>query len=78
MFAQLRTANALGIIISSALLSLATLQATFAVVIGVMTSVMVVTGLVFTTAWVNARRRRLAREAAERRAHEDLVPAPRP
>ncbi|MDN5821010.1 MAG: MFS transporter [Brachybacterium sp.] len=78
VFAQLRTANALGIIISSALLSLATLQATFAVVIGVMTSVMVVTGLVFTAAWVNARRRRLAREAAEQRAHEDLIPAPRP
>src|SRR5699024_6432901 len=73
VFAQLRTANALGIITSSALLSLGTLQTTFTVVIGVMTTVMVVTGLVFTAAWVNARRRRLAREAAEQRAHEALA-----
>lgn len=73
VFAQLRTANALGIITSSALLSLATLQVTFAVVIGVMAAVLVVTGLVFTSAWVNARRRRLAREAAEQRAHEALA-----
>lgn len=73
VFAQLRTANALGIITSSALLSLATLQVTFAVVIGVMAAVLVATGLVFTSAWVNARRRRLAREAAEQRAHEALA-----
>ncbi|MGO1285149.1 MAG: MFS transporter [Brachybacterium sp.] len=74
VFAQLRTANALGIITSSALLSLGTLQTTFTVVIGVMTTVMIVTGLVFTAAWVNARRRRLAREAAEQRAREGLSP----
>ena len=78
VFAQLRTANALGIITASGLLSLATLQVTFTVVIGVMTSVMVVTGMVFTVAWVDARRRRLAREAAEQRAHaaEELARHP--
>jgi len=76
VFAQLRTANALGIITSSALLSLASLQVTFTVVIALMTAVMVVAGLVFTTGWVAARRRRLAREVAERRAHEDSSPAP--
>ncbi|WP_299300793.1 MFS transporter [uncultured Brachybacterium sp.] len=70
VFAQLRTANALGIITSSALLSLVSLQVTFTVVMALMTAVMVVAGLVFTAGWVKARRRRLAREAAEGRAHE--------
>lgn len=77
VFAQLRTANALGIITSSALLSLVSLQMTFTVVITLMTAVMVVAGLVFTAGWVAARRRRLAREAAEGRAHSaaDSTPA---
>ena len=75
VFAQLRTANALGIITSSALLSLASLQTTFLVVIALMTVVLLVTGVVFTAGWVAARRRRLAREAAERRAHEGYDPA---
>jgi MFS transporter, DHA1 family, inner membrane transport protein len=70
VFAQLRTANALGIITSSALLSLAPLQTTFTVVIALMTTVLVVAGAVFTVGWVKVRRRRLAREAAERRARE--------
>lgn len=77
VFAQLRTANALGIITSSALLSLVSLPMTFTVVITLMTAVMVVAGLVFTAGWVAARRRRLAREAAEGRAHSaaDSTPA---
>lgn len=77
VFAQLRTANALGIITSSALLSLVSLKMTFTVVITLMTAVMVVAGLVFTAGWVAARRRRLAREAAEGRAHSaaDSTPA---
>lgn len=69
VFALLRTANALGIITSSALISLVSLGATFTVVIAVMAVVLVVTGAVFTRAWVAVRRRRLAREAAEARAH---------
>lgn len=78
VFAQLRTANALGIITSSALLSLAPLQTTFTVVIALMTTVLVVAGVVFTAGWVKVRRQRLAREAAERRAREaaPTVPAP--
>lgn len=68
VFAQLRTANALGIITSSALLSLAPLHTTFTVVIALMTTVMVLAGIVFTAGWVQVRRRRLAREAAEARA----------
>ena len=69
VFALLRTANALGIITSSALISLVSLGATFTAVIAVMSVVLVVTGAVFTSAWVAVRRRRLAREAAEARAH---------
>lgn len=75
VFALLRTANALGIITSSALISLVSLQATFTVVITVMAAVLVVTGSVFTSGWVGARRRRLAREAAEARAHGDAAEA---
>ena len=78
VFAQLRTANALGIITSSALLSLVSLQLTFLVVIALMTVVLAVTGSVFTAGRVQVRRRRLARDAAERRAHEDSTPAPAP
>lgn len=78
VFAQLRTANALGIITSSALLSLVSLQLTFLVVIAVMMVVLAVTGSVFTVGWVQVRRRRLARDAAERRAHEGSSPAPAP
>ena len=73
MFALLRTANALGIITSSALISLVSLQATFTVVIAVMAVVLAVTGAVFTSGWVKARRRRLAREAAEARAHGEAA-----
>jgi len=69
VFALLRTANALGIITSSALISMVSMDATFTVVITAMSVVLVVTGLVFTAAWVEVRRRRLAREAAEARAH---------
>ena len=68
VFAQLRTANALGIITSSALLSLASLQTTFTVVIALMTTVLLLAALVFTAGWVQARRRRIARDAAEQRA----------
>ena len=75
VFALLRTANALGIITSSALISLVSLQATFTVVITVMTGVLVVTGVVFTSAWVAFRRRRLARVAAEARAHGHAIGA---
>ena len=75
VFAQLRTANALGIITSSALLSLASLQVTYMVVLALITTVLIVAGAVFTAAWVRARQRRLAREAAERRAHDASVPA---
>ena len=73
VFAQLRTANALGVITSSALLSLASLEVTFLVVLAVMAAVLAVTGSVFTAGWVTVRRRRLAREAAERRAHDEPV-----
>ena len=73
VFALLRTANALGIITSSALISLVSLQATFTVVIAVMAVVLAVTGAVFTSGWVKARRRRLAREAAEARAHGEAA-----
>ena len=73
VFALLRTANALGIITSSALISLVSLQATFTVVISVMVVVLAVTGAVFTSGWVKARRRRLAREAAEARAHGEAA-----
>ena len=68
VFAQLRTANALGIITSSALLSLASLQTTFTVVIALMTTVLLLAALVFTAGWVQARRRGIARDAAEQRA----------
>ncbi|MDN6328741.1 MAG: MFS transporter [Brachybacterium sp.] len=78
VFAQLRTANALGIITSSALLSLTSLQVTYLVVLALMTTVLLVAGVVFTVAWVKARRQRLAREAAERRAHQASEPAPAP
>ena len=78
VFAQLRTANALGIITSSALLALAPLEITFLVVMSVMTVVLLVAGAVFTAAWVKARRQRLAREAAERRAREAVAPPPPP
>ncbi len=71
VFALLRTANALGIITSSALISLVSLEATFAVVIAVMAAVLLVTGAVFTVGWVEARRRRLAREAAALREHAE-------
>lgn len=71
VFALLRTASALGIITSSALISLVSLPATFAVVITMMTVVLLLAGSVFTTAWVQARRRRLAREAD---ALRDLKP----
>ena len=71
VFALLRTASALGIITSSALISLVSLPATFAVVITMMTVVLLLAGSVFTTAWVQARRRRLAREAD---ALRDLEP----
>ncbi|GAA1487862.1 MFS transporter [Brachybacterium sacelli] len=67
VFAQLRTANALGIITSSALISLVSLQATYAVVIALMTVVLAAAGSVFTVGWVRARRRSIAREAAARR-----------
>lgn len=73
VFALLRTANALGIITSSALISLVSLEATFTVVIAVMAVVLAVTGAVFTSGWVKARRRRLAREAAEARAHGEAA-----
>jgi predicted MFS family arabinose efflux permease len=73
VFALLRTANALGIITSSALISLVSLQATFTVVIAVMAVVLTLTGAVFTRGWVAARRRRLAREAAEARAHGEAA-----
>src|SRR5699024_121113 len=55
VFAQLRTANALGIITSSALLSLASLQTTFTVVIALITTVLLLAALVFTAGWVQAR-----------------------
>src|SRR5699024_2330228 len=60
----------------SALLSMASLEVTYMVVLALITAVLVVGGGVFTAAWVRARQRRLAREAAERRAHEAAVPAP--
>ncbi|WP_422116610.1 MFS transporter [Brachybacterium sp. UNK5269] len=71
VFALLRTANALGIITSSAVISLVSLEATFAVVIAVMAVVLLVTGAVFTAGWVEVRRRRLVREAAARRAQDE-------
>ncbi|MFC7463102.1 MFS transporter [Brachybacterium sp. GCM10030252] len=67
VFAQLRTANALGIITSSGLISLVSLQATFTVVITVMTGVMLMAGGVFTAAWLHGRRARAARESEDRR-----------
>jgi MFS family permease len=76
VFALLRTSNALGIITSSALISLVSLQATFAVVITVMGAVLSVTGAVFTSGWVAARRRRLAREAEAARAGAQPRPCP--
>lgn len=58
VFALLRTANALGIITSSGLIALASLGATFAVVLGMMSLAILVTGSVFTAARLHARRLR--------------------
>ena len=65
VFALLRTANALGIITSSGLIALVSLGATFAVVLTMMSTAILVTGTVFTAARLHARRLRLQREAAE-------------
>lgn len=72
VFAQLRTASALGIILSSALISLVSLEATFTVVIALMGAVLLLAGGVFTRAWVQGRRRRLAREADALRGADAL------
>ena len=72
VFALLRTFNALGIITSSALISLATLQATFTVVISVMLLVLIAAGLTFTRARLRARRRRGQYASTHERAeHSD-------
>ncbi|WP_114854454.1 MFS transporter [Brachybacterium sp. YJGR34] len=64
VFAQLRTANALGIITSSALISAASVEVALLVVMTVMAIVLVVVGGVFTAGWVQVRRLRAAHEDA--------------
>ena len=72
VFALLRTFNALGIITSSALISLATLQATFTVVISVMLFVLTAAGLTFTRARLRSRRDRVQCASPHERAeHSD-------
>ncbi|UEJ81914.1 MFS transporter [Brachybacterium halotolerans subsp. kimchii] len=75
VFALLRTANALGIITSSALISLASLTATFSVVLALMSMAILVIGCVFAAARLHARRLRRERgrtEDAPRRERIDV------
>lgn len=65
VFALLRTANALGIITSSGLIALVSLGATFAVVLGMMSVAILVTGSVFTAARLHAHRLRELRAAPD-------------
>lgn len=65
VFAILRTANALGIITSSALIALVTLQVTFTVVIAMMVLAIAVMTAVFTAARLHARRLRREREQTD-------------
>lgn len=63
VFALLRTANALGIITSSGLIALVSLDATFAVVLAMMSTAILAAGSVFTAARLHARRLRRMRES---------------
>lgn len=73
VFALLRTANALGIITSSALIALASLGTTFAVVLAMMSVAIVIIGSVFTAARVHARRLRRGRDAAHEGPRRERV-----
>ncbi|MDN5688706.1 MAG: MFS transporter [Brachybacterium sp.] len=74
VFALLRTANALGIITSSALIALVSLDVTFAVVLTMMTLAIGVLTAVFVAARMHARRLRRAPDAAPRGLQREHLP----
>lgn len=74
VFALLRTANALGIITSSGLIALVSLDATFTVVLAMMSAAILAAGSVFTAARLHARRLRRMRESeADGQRHDAPV-----